>query len=109
MFYLMLTLLTIALLYYMTFTILLFTLTPHGRVPVSPLIPHNTKIIKRVFNKRARYEERFCRFGRRFTVGLLALTAACWPTGLKQPSSTANLAYFNGRLNNLTAPKFKVT
>jgi hypothetical protein len=46
----------------------LFTLTFHGRVPVSPLIPYNIKFVQRGFTERAAFEERIPRVGREFTV-----------------------------------------
>jgi hypothetical protein len=46
----------------------LFTLTFHGRVPVSPLIPYSTKFIQRGFTERAGFEERIPRAGRGFCI-----------------------------------------
>jgi hypothetical protein len=35
-----------------------FTLTFHGRVPVSPLFPYNTNFVQRRFTERAAFEKR---------------------------------------------------
>jgi hypothetical protein len=44
-----------------------FTLTFNGRVPVSPLIPYNIKLVQRGFTERAAFEERIPHIGREFT------------------------------------------
>jgi hypothetical protein len=58
--------------HYITFIIFcLFTLTFHGRFPVSPLIPYNIKFVQRGFTERAAFEEHTPRVGLGFSYNQL--------------------------------------